>query len=218
MGSHNAEALRLVENGLQDKEPLVRRTAAVALGEMQAPDAIPYLKQALNDTGEVAFAAALALSKMHDSGGEPMLIAVLSGERKDSPGMITEAIRDARNKIRHPQTLAFMGMNEAAGAVLGPASEGLSVAEKALQEKGVPGRALAANALADDPSPYAATLLEWALADDNWAVRASAAKAIGGRGNSRTTVPKLEFLLDDPHNGVRTMAAASIIRILDAGR
>ena len=216
LGADNPEAVHMVENGLQDSDTVVRQTAATVLGEMNAREAIPYLKQALNDTGEVAFSAALSLSKMGDSSGEPMLIAVLSGERKDSPGMVASAMRDARNKFRHPQTLAFMGAREAAGALLGPASTGLVVAETALREKGAPGRALAANALADDPGPYAVTLLEWALADDNWAVRAAAAKALGRRGNSRTTLPKLQFLLDDPHNGVRTMAAASMIRILEA--
>jgi HEAT repeat protein len=81
-----------------------------------------------------------------------------------------------------------------------------------LQQKGAPGRAAAAAYLAKDPDPYAVTLLEWALGDDNHLVRAEAAKALGERGNAES-IGKLEPLLRDEHTIVRSMAAASIIRL-----
>src|SRR5258708_38379860 len=83
-----------------------------------------------------------------------------------------------------------------------------------LRRKGAPGRAAAAAYLARDPDPYAITLLEWALADDNQFVRLEAAKGLGQRGNSGS-IPKLQAFLEDPHNIVRDFGAASIIRITD---
>ena len=59
----------------------VRQSAALALGEMNAYAAIPWLKQALNDSPEVAFGAAKALTKLGDSSGRDVLIAVMAGER-----------------------------------------------------------------------------------------------------------------------------------------
>jgi HEAT repeat protein len=70
--------------------------------------------------------------------------------------------------------------------------------------------------VAKEPGPYAITLLEWALSDDNHLVRAEAAKGLGERGNAGS-IAKLQPLLRDNHNSVRTMAAASIIRLTGAG-
>jgi HEAT repeat protein len=48
----------MIEKGLQDKDALVRQTAAAALGESGAKEAIPYLRAALDDSPEVSFTAA----------------------------------------------------------------------------------------------------------------------------------------------------------------
>ncbi|PWU00958.1 MAG: hypothetical protein C5B51_24005 [Terriglobia bacterium] len=212
IGAGNAEAVQLVEAGLHDKDPVVRQTAATVLGTMKATDAIPLLEQALDDHGEVAFAAAKALADMGDEQGKGVLIGVLTGQRKDTPGLLTQKVREAKQKIRHPEQLGFMGAKEASGALLGPASLGIVAAQEAFKDGGAPGRALAATYLARDSDPYALTLLEWALADTNWGVRAAAAKALGERGNS-ASIGKLEPLLKDGHHAVRVMAAASIVRL-----
>src|SRR6202521_1913660 len=101
-GSVDAAAKR-AEAALHDNRREVRREAALALGRMKATGSIPALKDALEDTGEVAFAAAKSLTELGDAAGRGMLIAVLAGERKDAPGMLTNALRDARKKIRHPE-------------------------------------------------------------------------------------------------------------------
>ena len=85
-----------------------------------------------------------------------------------------------------------------------------------LSGKGAPARAAAAAYLAKDPDPYAITMLEWALQDDSKMVRMEAAKALGERGNA-DAIPKLAELLNDDHTAVRTMAAASIIRLSSRG-
>lgn len=209
----NDRAVKAAEDALHDKDAQVRVAAAGALGEMKAMQAAPALKAALDDTGEVAFAAAKALVDMGDPAGREMLVAVIAGERKDSPGMLTNAVREARKKIHHPEGLLLMGAADASGAMFGPApSIGIVATKDAFKLRGVSGRATAAAALAKDPEPYAVQLLEWALTDYSWEVRASAAKALGERGNA-DSLSKLQVALADPHHAVRTLAAASIIRI-----
>lgn len=212
----DADAVKRCKSGLRDKDPQVRQYAALALGELHAKEAIPDLKAALDDNGEVAFAAAKSLMDLGDTSGQEMLIAMIAGERKDTPGILENAVRDARSRLRHPKDILLMGASEATGAVFGPAAMGLeAVTDTAtLHGSGTPGRAAAAAYLAEDPNPYAIPLLEWALADNNYAVRLQAAMALGSRGGS-ASLPKLEFTLNDPHNSVRDMAAASIIRIED---
>jgi HEAT repeat protein len=210
----NQDAVRRVEEALHDKDGRVRRDAALALGQMKASSAIPALKEALDDHGEVAFAAAKSLTDLGDPAGRDMLIAVLAGERNASPGMMTNAIREAQRRVKHPTGLILMGAEDAAGTMFGPAGMALTAVQDAarLNGKGSPGRAAAAAYLAKDPDPYAVTLLEWALGDDSRMVRIEAARALGLRGNA-ATIGKLEPLLHDDHNAVRTMAAAAIVRL-----
>ncbi len=209
-----AEAVQRVEATLQDKETLVRQTAAATLGEMGSKDAIPSLKAALDDKPEVSFTAARSLWKLGDTSAREIFQQVIEGERKDTPGKLHTAMRDAKHKLTPPQ-LALMGVKEVAG-ILGPASIGVDAIQEAMKEtkkdSGTPGRALAAGVLATDSDPYALTLLEWALDDKSWAVRVAVAKALGERGN-QDSIPKLMPLLNDEHHAVRYMAAASIVKL-----
>ncbi len=215
----DAEAVKAATGALQDKHAEVRQAAALALGEMKANTAVPELKRALDDSGEVAFAAAKSLTELGDAGGRDVLIEVLAGERKDiKPGMMKKAVRDGKSKLHNPGGLVLTGAQDATGAMFGPASIVFPAMKDAfgLKSKGAPARAAAAAYIARDPDPYAVTLLEWALDDDSQFVRLEAAKGLGQRGNAES-VTKLRPLLDDPHTIVRDFAAASIVRINDRG-
>jgi len=210
------QAVELVAHGLKDKDVLVRQTAAATLGEMKSPDAIPYLKAALDDSPEVSFTAAKSLWQLGDADNtREFFQEVLEGERKDTPSKMQSAGRAAKKKLR-PGSLALMGIKEATGVMFGPASFGITAVQEAIKEgkkdSGAPGRAVAAEILGKDSDPYALTLLEWALADDSWAVRVAVSKALGERGNIGS-IPKLMPLLSDDHHAVRYMAAASIVRL-----
>ncbi len=209
------EAVEMVERGLQDRDREVRQVAAATLGEMGAKDAIPRLKAALDDSPEVSFTAARALLVLGDQNdSRDIFQAVLSGERKDTPGKMHSAMKEMKKKLT-PAQLALMGVKEAAGT-LGPASIGITAVQEAMKEakkdSGTAGRAIAAENLAKDSDPYSLILLEWAIGDDNWAVRVAVAKALGERGNQET-IPKLKPLLSDDHHAVRYMAAASIVKL-----
>jgi hypothetical protein len=214
----NPQAVQRAENALQqDKDTLVRSTAALILGELKAESSIPKLKEALQDKGEVAFAAAKALTALGDTSGRDFLIAVVAGERKDvQPGIMTNAMRKAKSDMHHPQQVIFMGAEDATGAMFGPAAIVFPAVKSTvdMKGKGEPGRAAAAAYLAKDPEPYAITLLEWALGDESRWVKIEAAKGLGQRGNAGSIV-KLQPLLVNDHNFVRDIAAAAIIRIQD---
>lgn len=216
IGEPNPGAVQRAEAALQDKDTLVREAAALALGELNAPDSIPALKHALEDSPEVAFAAAKSLTRLGDASGRDVVVAVLAGERKGGPGMVTNAVRKAKGELHHPTGLVLDGAKDATSAMFPPAGMVFPATKDAmdLKGKGAPGRAAAAAYLALDPDPYAVTLLEWALNDDSEWVRMEAAKDLGARGNSGS-LDKLTAALNDEHTGVRDFAAAAIIRIND---
>jgi HEAT repeat protein len=209
------EAVKLVSKGLEDKEVLNRQAAAATLAQMGSQDAIPYLKNALEDKPEVAFTAARALWNLGDTTGRTIFQEVLQGERPDGPTKMQKMMKDAKKRLK-PDQLALMGVSEISG-ILGPAGIAVEAATEAMKEAkgvsgGIPGRALAAEVLGKDSDPYALTLLEWALGDSNWAVRVAVCKALGERGNDGT-IAKLQPMLNDDHHAVRYMAAASMVKL-----
>lgn len=209
------EAVQAVAKCLQDKDTPVRQLAAESLGEMRSRDAIPALQAALDDNPEVSFTAAKALWNLGDYSGREIFQEVLEGERRGGPTKVQTAVRKAKKKLHNPTELALMGVKDATAVLFGPASMGINVAQeiaKNTQDTGASGRTVAAGMLAKDPDPYALTLLEWAISDGNWVVRAAAAKALGERGNL-DTVQKLRPLLSDDHHAVRYIAAASILKL-----
>ena len=213
-----AEAVKFVGGALHDKSTLVRQTAVTVLGELQLPLAVEYLRQALNDNAEVSFTAARALCTRGEPDGCVFLQEVLKGERKDQkPSFAEKNLKYAKKKLT-PTELALMGVREASGVLLGPASLGIVVGEEAIKAqtngRGESGRAIAATVMADHPDEYTRILLEWALQDSRASVRAAAAKGLGKCGNAES-IPKLQAALADEHVAVRCMAAAALISLGD---
>ncbi|HXE13756.1 MAG TPA: HEAT repeat domain-containing protein [Bryobacteraceae bacterium] len=204
---------RAIEMLAGDNDSELRTFAASALGEERCRRAIPALKRSLNDAStDVAFAAAKALADMNNGAGNVVFREVLLGERKDSQSMISGYLEDAREKMHDPRALAIIGVNQAVGSFFGPAGMLLSMAEKNLKDKGAPGRALAASALAGDRSTAARQALESALQDSNSSVRGSACRSLAVLGY-RSAIPFIEPLLDDKDEASRGMAAAAYIRL-----
>jgi HEAT repeat protein len=211
----NPQAVQKVVSILQhDGSTQVRQTAALALGDMKAQSAVPELQKALSDSPEVAFAAAKSLTELGNPAGEQYMITVLKRASKPEPGMMANARRNARKDLLHPQNLIFTGAAGATGIVFPPAAIGVSAAHQsvALRSHGGDGRAAAATYLAKEKDTEALNTLEWALKDHNPAVQVEAAKGLGDLGNP-ASIDRLIPLLKDPHIRVRTMAAASIIRL-----
>ena len=208
------EAVQLVEEGLKDMDPLIRQTAAAELGQMKSKQSIPALKAAMDDSdGQVAFAAAKALWDMGDKSGRELIEDVLTGDQKTSEGLMNGAMRDAKRKMHDPRALALMGLKEASGALLGPFNIGIIAAEQAFKDGSAGGRTLAVALLTDECDAQTVRLIDWSFTNDkSWAVKAAAAKGLGKCGNA-DSIPKLETALSDPHEAVKAMSAAAIIRL-----
>jgi HEAT repeat protein len=194
-----------------DKESEVRTFTAASLGEDKVRAAIPALRQALDDSSaSVVFAAAKALWDMGDHSGSIVFRQVLLGRRKEGTSLIDGALAEARHKLHNPRGLAMMGIKEATGAFFGPGAMAISFAQEELKDKGAPGRAFSASALAQDRSVAAREALEAGLQDSSPLVRAACCKSLAQR-RERSALPYIEPLIEDKHEGVQCMAAAAVI-------
>lgn len=209
-----AAVVAAVEQGLEDKDPLVRQTSAAVLGAIKSHRAIPGLKAALRDQApEVRLAAARSLWELGDhSASRQILMEVLSGQMKTSGTFVKQEIGAAKREIHNPSALAKIGITQGAEALLGPFGMGVGFAEDIFKDQNAVGQSLAASLLAADSDPASLTALEEALLEENPGVRAAAAQALGRRAK-RGAIPDLESLLHDSSAGPRFMAAAAIIRL-----
>jgi HEAT repeat protein len=211
------DVVALLEGALRDRDSGVRRTAAVALGELQAEGSKSALRAMLDDESpDVAFAAANALWKMGDHSGREIFMATLSGERKGD-GVVKASLKSNLARYTSPKSLAMTGVKEAAGAFLGPLPIGITIAEELLKDRTASARAESAALLAKDSSPDAVRELQAALRDKNWAVRAAAAHALAA-SPAKVSPEVLEPLFTDANRMVRDIAAAGAIRLRHANR
>ena len=209
------QAVQILVQVLQtDQEAMVRQAAACALGEMKAVSAAPALKNSLNEQAdEVAFAAAKALWDMGDPAGKDTFVEILTRERKDSQGFMGSKMSEAKRTMRDPKKLAYLGAKEASGALLGPASMGIGIVHDAMKDGGASGRAIAADYMSKDCDARSIQLLEWSLKeDDNWLVKAAAARGLGKCGDMQA-IPILREYLTSSHEPLKYQAAAAIVRL-----
>jgi len=211
------DVVKLLEQILaKDGDTMVRQTAAQALGDMKATEAIPALQAALDDpSGEVAFSAAKALWDLGDPAGKRTFEEIMTGERKNSKGFIGGTMDDAKRTLRDPKKLAYVGIKDASGVLLGPMSMGIGVTHDVLKEKdtSATGRALAVEYLAKDCDARSVQLFQWTLSEDlHWIVKAAAARGLGKCG-TEADIPLLEKYLDDSHEPLKYQAAAAIVRL-----
>jgi hypothetical protein len=203
-----------LNQGVDDNDTNHRKQAIEAAGSVgPAPEAVKLVAKGLQDKEVLNRQAAAAI--LGDTTGRTIFEEVLEGERPDGPTKMQKAMKNAKKRLK-PDQLALMGVSEISG-MLGPAGIGVDAVTQAVKELkgasgGIPGRVVAAEVLGKDSDPYALTLLEWALDDNNWAVRVAVCKALGERGNDGT-IAKLQPRLSDDHHAVRYMAAASMVKL-----
>lgn len=208
-----ADGVPLIEGMLQDKDSLVRQAAAKTLGDMRASQSIPNLRVALDDkSAAVSFTAAQALWHMGDQSGTSILAQVLAGDRGVSPGLIHSEWHDMHEQLHNPTSLAEFGAVQAAGAFLGPAGFGVAALEEMAKDKTAGVRALSATLFGAGTDPGDRVLLEEALKDKSWLVRAAAAEALGHVGNE-ADIEKLSLMMEKGRPAERYKAAAAIVRL-----
>ncbi len=209
------EAIRLVEAALKDdKDLLIRATAAAELGEMKSRQSIPALRAALDDpSGEVGFAAAQALWDMGDKTGRGFIEDVVAGQQVATDGGVKGALHRADRLRYDRREMAIISAKSASGALLGPFNIGVLATEQVFKGGASAARMQALNLLAQDCDAQTFKLLETSSTDaKTWAEKAAAAKALGRCGNT-DAIPKLEENLSNSNAAVKFMSAAAIIRL-----
>ena len=209
------EAIRLVEAALKDdKDSLIRATAAAELGEMKSLDSLPPLRAALDDkAGEVGYAAAKSLWDMGDKAGRGFLEDVVAHQQQATDAGVKGAMHRA-DRLRHdPKAMTILGLKSASGALLGPFNIGVIATEQVFKNGAVAVRMEALNLLAQDCDTQTFKLLSTAATGEKtWAEKATAAKALGKCGRPEA-IPNLEQNLSNSNAAVKFMSAAAIIRL-----
>jgi HEAT repeat protein len=203
----------MARRALKDDRLEVRAAAAAALGQMGSTDSIPELRGMLDDRSpSVVIAAANALMELKDPAAYEIYYEVLTGERKSSAGLTTQA----RESLHDPRKLARFGFEEGIGFV--PyASSGYSVVKMLTKNDAAPVRAAAAGALASDPDASTGRALVRASGDRSYVVRMAALGAIAIRGDP-DLLSGIVPALDDENTAVRDVAAAAVIHLLSIRR
>lgn len=205
------EAVKLVEEGLDDKSPVVREAAARSLGEMHSTASISKLQAAVDDKDfGVSLAATAALVEMKNDAGYDADFELLTGARKSGEPLTQQASRTLHDRDKLVMLSVEQGMGFA------PFGGFAVAAFEALKKNSTaPVRAAAALALAHDPDERSAKALVIATGDKDWIVRVAAIRAIGMRDDA-ALAHELKAPLDDKHDAVQYAAAASIIRLSPA--
>ena len=202
-----------LQTAIKDPNIDVRVAAVVASGTMEDENMIPILRQSLDDPApEVVFAAAVALWKMHDPSGINILYGVLAGDRKTKGSFAQTGKRQASQDLHSPSTLARIGAQQGAYALLGPFGIGLDAVRIMMKSNNAnSARLLTVNLLAQDHSDATKDEFIAALSDKDYIVRAGSARVLGGF-HGKDVTDALAGIFGDSKPSVRFMAAASYIR------
>jgi hypothetical protein len=207
----NPRSLNLLRDAMHDKDVDIRIAAALAAGQTRSPNITSDLRRMLDDKEPAAaFAAALALWKMHDHSGEDILTAVADGDRRTSAGLVDDTEHKMNKQLHDPMGLARFGAMQGASMLLGPFGFGITAIEYLHKNGGDSARVSAIEAIAQNHTVPIRKELIGATADKDLGVRASACKALS-RYHDPDVPPALAKVFNDPKPPVRLTAAAAYL-------
>jgi len=207
----NRTAERLAMRALQDHDIKVRASAATTLGQLHARQAIPALREALQDPEiVVVLSAAQALYLMKDPSAYDIYYAILMGDRKSSNGLLQSQL----DRLKDPKQMMQLGIQEGISFV--PfGGMGYEAFRELKSHNGDSARASAARFLARDPDQITEdALLQTAVADKNEEVRLAALDALAERGDPKC-IERLAMNLNEDKSAVRYRTAAAILHLGD---
>jgi HEAT repeat protein len=207
----NHAAERFAMRALKDHDTKVRASAATTLGQLHARQAIPALRQALQDPEVlVVLSAAQALYLMKDPSAYDIYYAILMGDRKSSNGLLQSQL----DRLKDPKQMMQLGLQEGISFV--PfGGMGYEAFRELKSHNGADARAAAARFLARDPDQITEdALLQSALADKNEDVRLAALDALAERGDPKC-IERLTKNLTEDKSVVRYRTAAAILHLGD---
>jgi HEAT repeat protein len=203
---------KLVADAMADPGLDVRAAAALAAGLNRDRTLEPNLLSLLDDKEpQVAFTAAMTLSKMGDRSGDDILVAVVDGERSAGPTMMHGAEHKIDNDLHNPEMLAWMGAMQGAEMFMGPFGYGIAAFEFMHQSGGDLARVSAIEQISKEMTEPVHKKLLAALGDKDAAVRAAAAEALADYHDNATSAA-IYPLFADKKVPVRLIAAAAYLR------
>ncbi len=211
------DVLHLLGKDLDDPLPEVRRAAAAALGLARAHSMIPRLQKALDDPSpSVRVAAARSLWQMKDYSGSGLFERIVSGQAPSEEKGMRQEVHQVMTKASDPGYDFVLGLNEGAGAFLGPYALVFPVYRYLSTDRSAPSRAAVAALLGERKTDEAVAALEIGLVDNSPVVRAASAIALG-KSERPVEITQLAPLLHDRKQVVRLAAAAAVVRLSPAG-
>ena len=203
---------KLIADAMTDPGLDVRSAAALAAGLSRDRTLEPNLRSLLNDKEpQVAFTAAMTLSKMGDHTGDDILVAVVDGERSAGPTMMHGAAHRIDNDLHNPAMLAQLGAMQGASMLLGPFGVGITAFEFIHQSGGDLARVSAIEQIAKERTEPVHKKLLAALADKDAAVRAASAQALADYHDNATSMAIYPLFADKKYP-VRLISAAAYLR------
>ena len=210
--SNNSRAEKMIAGALEDGDVDVRTAGVLAAGQTKSRGLATALRTKLDDKEpEVAFAAAVTLSKMGDRSGEDILMAVVDGDRKATATLMNGTMHTVTRNFHDPSSLAKMGALQGASMLLGPFGFGITALEYLRKNGGESSRVSAIEELAKVKTAPVHKALIAALGDKDPGVRAAAAKALG-EYHDKATAGALLNVFSDAKVPVRLTAAAAYLR------
>ena len=208
----NSRAVAMIAAAMKDTNLDVRSAALVAAGKTHSRALIEPAKKLLDDPEpQVVFIAATSLWKeFGDRSGEDILAAVVAGDRSANPKLIHGAKNDMSRTMHSRSALEKIGINTAAGMLLGPFGFSVAAVEYMRKNGADTARVKAIELLQDEKTEDVREAMRSALDDKDPGVRAAAVKVLGDshrQRDSRVIAP----LLDDAKLPVRLAAAAAYI-------
>ena len=214
VGSNDAIALR-IQYFLQDKNVKVRLAAIRALTDLHAPQSTAGLqKAAMEDTApEVSFAAAKALASLEDPEGTTVLMDVYDRKRKTRSNLLEQKKRSFFDEFHSPQSTLLFLISQGVGYVPVPgAGDGYSAISELLKDPELSDRAQVLFLLTRTKSKESLDLLDRALRDSDWSVRAAATQIIAQTAWTEFR-DSLIPLFEDKNYRVRLRAAGAYLHL-----
>lgn len=215
------QAVTLLEESINDKDPRVVEEAVRGLGRLQVKDAVPALQQLAGQGGDMTQAVFEALAQIGDKRAISTLEQGLAHQdkfvnveaayalarlgRKDMIARLEESLKNDPGSEK-------VGILAAYYLAKLDKTKGLAHLEGLMKKPDSGYAVLAAEALGKSENPRAVLPLVEVMKSDDSSMRLSVARSLGRLGGKRA-LTALKTLRQDPNAGVRGTALASLAEL-----
>jgi HEAT repeat protein len=215
------QAVTILEESINDKDPRVVEEAVRGLGRLQVKDAVPALQQLAARGGDLTQAVYEAFASIGDKGATSTLEQALAGQDRFASVEAAYALAKLGRKemvaklegaLKNDPGTEKVGILAAYYLAKLDRTSGLEHLDKQMRKKDSPYAVLAADALGKCENQRAVLPLTEGQKSDDASLRLAVARGLGLLGGTRA-VGALKKLGADPNPGVRSAALASLSQL-----